>query len=405
MHIITANLWNSFIKEQSQKIVWAILFIALHHSAASQFKEDFGENSPEFKEQGLKNWNAITGDGTAMFKQKSENGIASLQIDGTVDKRNIWYAFIHTNVAPVLDIKKLSEPGYGLRISIRVKSSHGPRRINMYLTAIDGSNLLYEFDLEEPGKWYELSMTATDFKASAEKGLLAQVSMMDWGNKEVYQLDIDYIKVDVVDVKKTKPDLGYGIEYRPPLKNKNTYQHEIKVSDDAMVNSVFADFNFNGWQADDSVFVLDASSTDRIIMKWDLSKYKGKKITEGGQLEITNYSVTRLQKNEKDFGEIRIFEIIGGNKNWKEGMVTYSNLMEGKPEFMVINTQTIVDAPVTPGKGNKTTVNISKPVLQRLIDGKTSGLAIGPLGAINFHMMSKDNATSGHAATLRFNVE
>jgi hypothetical protein len=71
----------------------------------------------------------------------------------------------------------------------------------------------------------------------------------------------------------------------------------------------------------------------------------------------------------------------------------------------VLNTQMIIDYPVTEGDGGKTYLTISRPVLQRMIDAKTLGIAIKPLGSISasFYAMEEDDGRL--AARLLFNVE
>jgi len=64
----------------------------------------------------------------------------------------------------------------------------------------------------------------------------------------------------------------------------------------------------------------------------------------------------------------------------------------------------IIDEKVTWNKDGKVLFTISQPVLQRLIDGKTLGLAIRPLGAVNASFYSKDE-DGKKAPRLHFGVE
>ena len=50
----------------------------------------------------------------------------------------------------------------------------------------------------------------------------------------------------------------------------------------------------------------------------------------------------------------------------------------------------IIDWPVTAGDGGKTYLTIPVPVLQRLIDGKTLGIALTPLGAIDASFYARE---------------
>jgi hypothetical protein len=102
---------------------------------------------------------------------------------------------------------------------------------------------------------------------------------------------------------------------------------------------------------------------------------------------------------------VRVVEILGGDPSWDQKTVTFNSLCQGKPLDRVLNPQMIIDWPVTEGDGGKTFFTISKPVLERLIDGKTLGIAIQPLGAINASFYSMENEAGKLSARLRFNVQ
>jgi hypothetical protein len=71
----------------------------------------------------------------------------------------------------------------------------------------------------------------------------------------------------------------------------------------------------------------------------------------------------------------------------------------------VLDPQMIIDGPVTAGDGGKTYLTIPVPVLQRLIDGRTRGLALTPLGAINASFYARDGRGGEAAARLRFDLK
>ena len=89
---------------------------------------------------------------------------------------------------------------------------------------------------------------------------------------------------------------------------------------------------------------------------------------------------------------------------WDQKTVTTDSLCKGQPLSHVLNTQMIVDWPVTEGDGGKTHLAISKTVLQRMIDGKTLGIAIKPLGAIHAGFYSMENEGGKDSAKLLFNL-
>jgi hypothetical protein len=85
--------------------------------------------------------------------------------------------------------------------------------------------------------------------------------------------------------------------------------------------------------------------------------------------------------------------------------VTTDRFCNYEPLNRVLNTQMIIDWPVTPGDGAKTYLTISKTVLQRMIDGKTRGIAIKALGAIDASFYSMENDQGKHGARLHFNIQ
>jgi hypothetical protein len=107
----------------------------------------------------------------------------------------------------------------------------------------------------------------------------------------------------------------------------------------------------------------------------------------------------------KDFGIIRVVEILAGDPSWDQETVTADSLCHYQPMNRVLNPQPIIDWPVTEGNGGKTYLTISQPVLQRMIDGKTLGIAIVPLGAISaaFYAVEDDGGSRG--ASLRFSLK
>jgi hypothetical protein len=385
-----------------------ILPLFLLHPATAQFREDFNAATPAFTSQGLPGWNAITGDGTGIFTQRIENGAATLRLDARPDKRNIWYAFIHRDASGPLNLKNLGKPGYGLRITARVKPSHGPRRVNLYLKSQSSDDdFLREFDLPVADEWYEISMTTANFRHTAGRPLLGQVSFMDWGNTGVYELAVDYLQVDVVKLSQASPDQGQPLPYRPPLADAAQFGLEIPVAADVTVDRQYPDVNLAAWVADGGANgpLLAVDGSRIALLRWDLSSLKGKKVKGPGQFEFYAQSVYRLAQNPKDFGEVRICEVLGGTPDWTEDRITLENLLQGRPEAEVFNEQTIVDVAVTPGPGGKTVVTISQPVLQRLVDGRTKGLVIKPLGAISAVLRDADADEGKYAARLRLNAE
>jgi hypothetical protein len=148
-------------------------------------------------------------------------------------------------------------------------------------------------------------------------------------------------------------------------------------------------------------------------MRLDLSAFAGKsfdpaqdgKVEGSGLLELTTHSVQRVTDEVKDFGMIRIVEIFGGDPNWNQETVTYNSLCRGQSIDSVLNSQMIIDVEVSEAPGSKTLITISNPVLQRMINGRTKGLAIQPLGAINACFYTMENKNENLSPRLYFNLQ
>ncbi len=97
---------------------------------------------------------------------------------------------------------------------------------------------------------------------------------------------------------------------------------------------------------------------------------------------------------------------MGGDRNWNEKEVTFNRLCQGHQALnQVLNSQMIIDIEVAPGRGSKNLITISNPVLQRIIGGKTLGLALRPLGAVNASFYARENQIENFSPKLHINVD
>ncbi|MEJ2355133.1 MAG: hypothetical protein P8Y62_04430 [candidate division WOR-3 bacterium] len=178
--------------------------------------------------------------------------------------------------------------------------------------------------------------------------------------------------------------------------------------------SLIPDVNFNDWyiQGEKAVVrALTINANQWAILRWDLGEYKNLEIDGSGLLELTTYSAAKggnyIETFGEDFGmefgKVRVIEIIGGNPLWDQNTVTYRNFVQGKNYADVFNTQMVYDLDVNDKPGGKNFITISKPVLQRLLDGKTKGLLIRPLGAIDACFYASENR-KGNRPKLHFNL-
>jgi hypothetical protein len=370
--------------------------------ASAQFRDDF--DGPV-----LQGWTNSTGAGSATMQFRQQGGVASILVDAAKDQNNIWWALIKRNVSASLDLKRLAEPGRELRIEARIRSSHAPRRVNLHANTqktTDFHSHLMEYDIPDTESWHTISMTTRGFRAGPGDIVNTQLALMDWGLGK-YRVDLDYFKVDVVDAATAGPDLGSAVPYHPPIPDPGTFAEKVRVAQDGMIDLQHPNLNFNNWYSADGgkkAPVLTVSGSQIVILRWDLSAYAGKLVTGHGLLELNTRSVERTATRIAEFGQVRVVEILGGDPAWDQRSVTLASFTRGQPLDSVLNTQMIIDVDVSEGQGGRRLITISKPVLQRLVDGKTLGLAIRPLGPINAVFYASEHDGGISAARLHFNL-
>jgi hypothetical protein len=389
-----------------------LLAAAFSSPAHAQFVDNFDGPTVALDPEGNHGWLFLAGDGTAtMDLRQGGPGYASVFVDATTDKRGIWWALIERKLNGKLDLSLLKTPSYEVRIEARVKSSHAPRRINLQLATqrtTDDYSQLMEYDIPTANTWYTFSLTTNHFDAVPGDTVIAHLALMDWG-LEKYQLDIDYIKVDVVNVGNVGPDKGEAVPYHPPVADYKKFHQVVPVAQDSMIDLESTEVNLNDWQAQDgtgkAVNVLTVDGGHYVILRWDLRAFGGSKVADHGLLELTTWALQLKAHALKDFGLVRVVEILGGDPNWDQRTVTTDSFCHYERLDRVLNTQMIIDWPITAGDGGKTYLTIGKPVLQRMIDGKTLGIAIKPLGAISASFYSMENEAGKNAARLYFDLQ
>jgi hypothetical protein len=379
--------------------------------ASAQFIDDFLGPTPALDPTGQKGWRVAAGDGQARaLLRQGGDGFATIDVDATRDRRNVWWTLIERNASGVLDLAQLAQPGKALRISARIRVSHAPRRVNLQLLTqrtTDYHSHLMEFDVPDADTWHTLSVTTPGLDARPGDALRAHLALMDWGF-EKYRVDLDYVEVEVVDVRTAGPDQGDAVPYHPPLVDPKSFGHAVPVAQDGMIDLENPDVCLGNWSAREGGRRLRVRSVDAahdVILRWDLSAFAGRRASGSGQLELTTHALERSADEIKDFGLVRVVEILGGNPGWRGDSVTAASLLDGQPLARVLNPQPIIDWPVAPDAGGKTYLTIGRPVLQRLIDGRTRGIAITPLGAIHAAFRSTQTDDRRSAPVLRFNLE
>lgn len=393
----------------SNKCVIFLIACLFSAPAWTQFIDDFNGPSIIKDSSATNGWTFFTGDGSTTIDFVQGEGFASILVDSTKDTRNVWWALIKHRVSADMNLAQLSEPGYGLRLEARVRFSNAPRRVNMSLNTqrtTDFHTNLMEFDIPDTNNWHTISMTIKNFDAKPGDTVFGQLALMDWGIGK-FRVDVDYFRADIVNVAIASPDKGDGIPYHPLIADPNTFTNKIKPAHDCIIDSQNPEMNFNNWSSNDNgtkTALLAVSGTQFSIMRWDLNAFAGKKVSGSGLLELTTHSVQRLSQEVKDFGQLRVVEILAGDPNWDQKTVTYKSLCKNQPIDSVLNSQMIIDADANQSRGGKTLITISQPALQRMIDGKTLGIAVKPLGAINASFYAMENRDEKTGAILYFNV-
>ena len=140
-----------------------------------------------------------------------------------------------------------------------------------------------EYDIADTTNWHVISMTTHGFDARPGDTVLGHMALMDWG-LEKYCVDVDYIKVDIMDAAIAGPDKGDPIPYDPPIADPTSFTQDVKVAQDSMIDLVDTDVNENDWSVQDkakgTINVLTVDETHDVVLRWDLSAFAGKKVAD-----------------------------------------------------------------------------------------------------------------------------
>jgi hypothetical protein len=386
--------------------VVGFLFVIALSSASAQFIDNF-DGVLKLDPTGADGWTFRTGDGLATMNLRSTEGRAVITVDATRDRRGIWWAFIRRRVSREMDLGLLRNPHTALRIEARIRVSDAPRRVNLHLNTqrtTDFHSHLMEFDIADTAAWHTISMTARGFPAVRGDTVYGQLALMDWGLGR-YRVEVDYFRVDVVKADSAGPDKGDPLPYHPPLPDPESFAYHIPVAHDAMIDAEYPDMSFNNWSAGGGTTrtpLLAVGGTQVAVLRWDFGSLAGSKAVRSGLLELTTYELERSPDSAKDFGMVRVSEIIGGDPVWRQEQVTYNSLCKGHDITTVINSQMIMDVDVAGQRGGRTLATISRPVLQRMLDGRTRGIAVRPLGAVHASFYAVENQAGRFCAKLHF---
>jgi hypothetical protein len=395
------------IRKRTIKIFLFLLVVsAICHA---QFLDSFKKNK-------IEGWFFFTGDGAATMDFVQMDGYARIVMDATRDKDNVYWTLIKRDVTAFLDLNKLKDPSYQLRVEARVRVHNAPRRLNMMVNTQRTTNYhidLMEFDIPDTSGWHTISMTTKKFDAVPGDTVYVQLDVTDYGLGKYY-VDLDYYRADIVNVNLAGPDKGELVPYHPPIPDLSTFSNHLGVTHDCVINSDFPNVNFNDWHVQEqegTARILTVNAHQWAILRWDFNQYKNAKASRAGLLEVTTQSVPQggnyIEAFGEDFGmefgKIRVIEILGGHPDWDQAKVTYNNFLHGENFSDVVNSQMMYDLDIVQERGGKNYITISNPVLQRLLDGRTKGLLLCPLGALDASVYASENQ-EGNGPKLHFNV-
>jgi len=387
----------------------SFLLVAAGPCGRAQFLDTF--DGPK-----VEGWFTMTGDGAATLALAQRDGILHMQVDGTPDRYGVWWTLIKRDITASLDLAKLKDGAHELRVEARVRVSDAPRRVNFMVNTQRTTNYhehLREYDIPDTTGWHVISMTTRHFDAGPGDQVFVQFCATDLGPGR-YEVDLDYYRADVVRRDEAGPDLGEPLVYHPPVPAPATFAHHLGVTHDSVISVDFPDVNFNDWHVEEAggrARVLTVDAGDWIVLRWDFAALHGRKAAGAGILELTTSSLAQGGKYiehwgqdfGEEFGKIHVIEILGGDPAWQQETVTYNRLFQGKPYAEVCNTQMTIDLELAEKPGARAYFTLPRPVMQRLLDGRTKGLLIRPLGALAGTIYASEDP-AGRGPVLHFDT-
>jgi len=330
-----------------KKLIISLLILIASAICNAQFLDSFNNKK-------IEGWFFFTGDGAATMNFVQKDGFARLYVDAAKDKYNVYWTLIKRDVSASLDLNKLKDPSFELRVEAKVRVSNAPRRVNFMINTQRTTNYhehLMEFDIPDTSNWHIISMTTKNFDAVPGDTVYVQLCATDFGIGEYY-VDLDYYRADIINVNLAGPDKGEPLPYHLPLPDLSTFSNHLDVSHDGLINSDFPDVNFSNWHVKEKegyARVLTVNANQWAILRWNFEKYKNLKINGSSLLELTTQSVPQggnyIDTYGKDlgdeFGKIRVIEILGGDPFWDQKKVTYNNFIKGNTLSDVFNRQMI----------------------------------------------------------------
>lgn len=390
------------------RFVSGIFLLALASVLNAQFLDEFDRGQ-------IEPWFFFTGDGEVAMDFVPHDDFARIRIDAREDRHNVWWSIIKRNIAEEVDLSQLQQPGYELRVQARIRVSHAPRRVNFMINTqrtTDFHEHLAEYDIAETQTWHTLSYTTRDLDVRPGDSLFVQLGVTDWGGAQ-YEVDIDAYRADVVKLSEAEPDVGEPLTYHAPVPPLISFSESLSASHCALIRQDFPEVNFSNWRwngPEGSHPLLSVNGSQWIVMRWDVSHLSSAQVDSLGVLQLRlhshasggGYVDTYGEDLGVEFGKLRVIEILNADPQWQSDSVTYASLTQGLPYEQVFNEQMTYDVDLAPDEQGYLRLTLSRPVMQRLLDGTTQGLLIRPLGAVSANFFSGD---SDDSPKLYFNLK
>jgi hypothetical protein len=172
-----------------------------------------------------------------------------------------------------------------------------------------------------------------------------------------------------------------------------SYPHAVPITAAATVDRA-APQTAGAWRSPDngeSAGQLVAGPSQVIVLRWDFAGIGARTAPGWGVLALYTASVLERRADLESFTELRVAEILAGDRSWTAADVKWDSFLGGRPEWAVINEQPMID--VRPAAaGTRTLIPVSPPVLERLLDGRSKGLAISSHGGVVASFAAGDDA-------------
>jgi hypothetical protein len=107
---------------------------------------------------------------------------------------------------------------------------------------------------------------------------------MDWG-LEKYRVDLDYVRLAIVDPATAGPDQGAAVPYHPPVADPKTFAEHLPAAEAAMIDLENPTTNLADWSVAEGgrrlpVLTVDAGHV--VILRWDLRRFAGRQVAAAG---------------------------------------------------------------------------------------------------------------------------